>query len=119
MRAPSARSQWVADVVDTDHHRVRHLARSWRPALVTHVADDDRAAVTDVELRAVVLADPYSFDEPECGAEPGDRLPHVRIDEDWDDDGGRDEAVAFQAAKPRPNLGDAAERAGRDASCSA
>ena len=30
-------------VVDPHQHRVRHLARPRRPAIVAHVADDDRA----------------------------------------------------------------------------
>ena len=85
------------DVVDAHHHRVRHLARAgWLP-LAVHVADDHRP-VTDLELGAVVLADPDPLDEPERRPEPGDRLPHVRIDEDGNDRGRRDRAIRFHAS---------------------
>jgi hypothetical protein len=70
----------AANVVYSHHHGVRDLAGSWRPALPTHVSDDDRPVV-DAELRAVVLTDPHALRESERSSQPVDGLAHVRIDE--------------------------------------
>ena len=51
-------------VVDAHQDRVGRLARPRRPAVVADVADDHRA-VAEGELRAMVLADLQSLDEPE------------------------------------------------------
>jgi hypothetical protein len=85
-----------ARVFDADHHRVRDLALSRRPAIVTDVADD-HGAVADPQLGSMALPDLHSLREPERAAKPIDRLPNVRVNEDRDDRGLRDRAVGFQA----------------------
>ena len=66
-------------VLHAHHHGVRDLARSRRSAVVAHVADD-HGAVAEPELGAVILPDLHPLGEPERLAQPGDRLPHVRVD---------------------------------------
>lgn len=52
-------------------HRVRDLARAGRGAIAADIADD-QGAVTELELSAVVVPDPYALYEPEGRTEPGD-----------------------------------------------
>src|SRR5258708_2702146 len=87
------------EVVDAHHHRVRHLARSRRLALSTHVADDDRA-VAETELRAMVLADLHALDKAEGPAQPAHRIAHVRVDEDRYDRVGGDRSIRLHWATP-------------------
>jgi hypothetical protein len=70
-------------VFHTHHHRVGDLARPRRPAVLAHVADDDRS-LAEAQLRAMVLADAYTLDEPERRAQPLHRRSHVRVDQDGD-----------------------------------
>ena len=89
-RAVRARSLAVGlGILHANHHRLRHLARPRRSALAAHVAEDHRA-IADGELRAMVLADLQALDEPERGAQPLDRLAHVRVDQDGNNGSCRD-----------------------------
>ena len=40
---------------------------------------DDHCTIANPELCAVVLANPYPLDKPECRTKPGDRLAHIEI----------------------------------------
>jgi hypothetical protein len=64
---------------------VRDFTRLWGPLLAANVGDDE-SAVAEPELRAVVLADLKALLESKRGADPGDGLPHIRIDKDGNDD---------------------------------
>jgi len=88
-------------IVHAHHHRVRDLAGPGRPAIITHVADDHRA-VSEPELRAVVLADAHAFDEPERRRQPGDSLADVGVDQNRIDRGGWNGAVGFHTRRFNP-----------------
>src|ERR1035437_8141167 len=83
-------------VVHTHHHRMRDFAPAWWPAIMSHIANDDRS-LTKAELRAVVLADPYALDESKCLGQPVDSVSYIRVDENRDNRGGRDRAVWLHA----------------------
>ena len=80
-------------VLDAHLDLVRDLAFLRRHAVAAHVADDHRAALPHVHLRTVVVADLDALDKPERGAQPVDRRPHVRVDQDRDDGGRGDRSV--------------------------
>jgi hypothetical protein len=61
---------------------VRDLTATGRAAITPDIADD-QGAFAEPELSAVVLADPHPFHEPERRRQPGNRLTHVGIDQDW------------------------------------
>src|ERR1700689_1800407 len=82
-------------VLHAHHHRVRNLARSRRPALLTHIADD-HSALAEAQLRAVVLADPHTLEQSKRPSQPVDGLTYVWIDQDGDDSRLRDRAVRLQ-----------------------
>jgi hypothetical protein len=88
-----------ASILHTHEYRVRDFGRSWRPLLAADVGDD-YGTVTDFELGAVVLTDPQTLLESKRLAEPSDRLAHVRIDEDRDDNRRWDRAVRFSRLPP-------------------
>ena len=81
-------------VLDAHGHGVCHLSHPRRPAVVAHVADDDRA-VAEAELRAVTLADLQALDEPERSLEPGDGFSHIRVDQHRDHGGRGRERLGF------------------------
>ena len=54
-------------ILDSHDDRVRHLAWTRRPTVTVDVTDNDRA-ITEAELRPVVLADPDSLDKAERGS---------------------------------------------------
>lgn len=88
------------DVGHAHHHRVRHLATTRWSTVIPHVTENE-STVAEAQLRAVVLADPYTLDKPEGIAKPISRFAYVRIDEDRDDSGRRDRSVRVHAASLR------------------
>src|SRR5262249_18047724 len=60
----------------------------------------DHRAVAEAELRAVAFADLYALGEPERLRQPLDRLPHVGIDQHWNDGCRRDRAVRLHTIDP-------------------
>src|SRR5262249_17837560 len=75
--------------------RMRFLAGARRPAVVADVGRDHGAAVADVHLRAVVLADPDALGEAEGLGQPGNRFPHVGVDQNGHDRRRPDRAVVL------------------------
>ena len=95
------------DILDTHGDRMRHLSLSWWATVETHIPDDDRA-FSDAQLRAMVLSDLKSLDEPERGAQPSDGFTDVRVDEDRDDNGRGDGPVLLHGSEslvPREPVG--------------
>ena len=97
-----------ANVLYAYHHRVRDIARTRGTAIISHIPDDD-GTVAEPELRAVVLADPYPLDKPEGCTKPGDRRPHVGIDQNRDNrrrwDGAIRHHVRLQTFEPCRSVG--------------
>src|SRR6266540_3380517 len=59
---------------------------------------------SEAELRPMVLADPHSLDKPERGAQPLHCRAHIRVDEDRNDGGLRDRAVALHGWRQTKHL---------------
>jgi hypothetical protein len=83
-------------VLHAHDHRVRHLVRARRPAVVAHVGNDDSTVLSDPELRPVGLPDPHTLTEAEGPRQPVDGLAHVRVDEVGDDGGLGNRAVRLE-----------------------
>lgn len=94
-------------VLHAHEHRVCGFAGTWRYAAVADVANDHRAAFTNVHLRPMVLADLEALDEAESLGQPTHRGAHIGIDEHRDRGRARDRSVrqhsraAYESARGR------------------
>jgi hypothetical protein len=93
------------DVSDPHLEQVGHHSRLGRLLLTPHVGHDHRAVDADPQLRAMVLADPNPLDEPERLAQPYDRRPYIRVDQDRDHCRCRQGTVRQHPANLGPLLG--------------
>lgn len=84
--SPSERS---IDVRHAHLDDVRDDACAWSDLFCTDVGDDDGTVLSDPQLGAVRIADPYPFRETKGGLQPRDRRSYVRIDEHRSDSGRR------------------------------